>query len=176
MDLSVRVQNITHITPAMLLHAPYEAWVVLALLCWVYQRCRAAGSARPTFIGHNAAAFDRLFVGRLAAYYGCVLPPSWALVDTLRVAKQWGVQHQGSASLAVSYRVLSRGAVVEVALRQCSQDLGHRIGPECSTCVGMSWVGWEGAASTGSTHQEVELKLPVWVVLGRRLDFAPWSC
>lgn len=113
-DLSLEVQNITHITPAMLLHAPHEGWVVLALLCWVYQRCRAAGGARPTLIGHNAAAFDRLFLGRLAAYYGCILPPSWALLDTYRVAMKWRVQHGKSAGLVVSGRVFARPAWARV--------------------------------------------------------------
>lgn len=45
--------NVHGITDAMVTGCPASPQVVLALLAWIYQRCREAGGARPTLVGHN---------------------------------------------------------------------------------------------------------------------------
>ncbi|EFJ46918.1 hypothetical protein VOLCADRAFT_92718 [Volvox carteri f. nagariensis] len=88
-QMDPRVTSLTGITPDMLLHAPGEPWVALAFLCWLYQRCRAGGGVRPALVGHNLRVYDSPFLARMLARQGCLVPYSWCMVDSLRLARRW---------------------------------------------------------------------------------------
>ncbi|PNH05885.1 DNA polymerase III PolC-type [Tetrabaena socialis] len=89
--LTPDIVRLTNITPAMLRPAPDTPSASLAFLCWLYQRCRAAGGVRPTFMGHNVKSFDRYFLARMLGVQGCLLPPSWCVVDSNSLASRWKV-------------------------------------------------------------------------------------
>ncbi|GFH13753.1 DNA polymerase III PolC-type, partial [Haematococcus lacustris] len=70
----------------MLADAPSSQQAVLALQCWMFQRCRAGGGATPVLVAHNVA-FDSRVLHIAFGKAGVAMPDSWLQLCTLALAK-----------------------------------------------------------------------------------------